>query len=137
MEYSVEQITTVADCDALLTIAAKERRDLDYKKNQENHSYENVTNGSAGVEADLAANISKLTGNQAIIPTLPEGSETRKKLEMENAKYTYKIAVLTARREKYGALGLIQKQYSLFSIDKEIAENDALVIAINKRKSEL
>ena len=137
MEYSVNQLATIADCDALLEIAAMERRDLDYKKIQENHSYENVSNGSAGVEAEIAASQAKISTNAGIIATLPVGSPTRKTLETENARLTYKMVLLTNRREKYGALGLLQKEYAMLSIDKEIAENDAFVTAIKDRKDHL
>ena len=38
MSYSVNKITTVADCDLLLAWAAKEKADLEFKKNSINES---------------------------------------------------------------------------------------------------
>ena len=137
MGYSVDQISSIADCDVLLEAAAMDRRDLDYKKLQQNHSYENVSNGSAGVEAELSSVQAQITSNETVIATLPEGNVTRKKLEDENVKLNYKKFILGGRKEKYGAIALLQKENVLFGIDRAIAENDSFVTAVSDRKGKL
>ena len=137
MEYAINQLTTIADCEALLEIAAMDRRDLDYKKVQQNHSYENVSNGSAGIEAELSSVQAQITSNETVISTLPEGNSTRKKLEDENVRLNYKKFLLTGRREKYGALALLEKQYDVATIEMQISENDAFVTAVKGRKEQL
>lgn len=137
MGYSVDQISSIADCDVLLEAAAMDRRDLDYKKLQQNHSYENVSNGSAGVEAELSAVQAQITSNETVIATLPEGNIVRKKLDDENVKLNYKKFILGGRKERYGAIALLQKETILSGIERAIAENDAFVAAITERKGKL
>ena len=51
MSYSIAKITTVADCDLLLSWAAKEKADLNYKKLSEERLTNNYSETSIEIDA--------------------------------------------------------------------------------------
>lgn len=136
MDYAMNQITTTEDCDSLLEKAALDRRNLEYNKVVETHSYENVSSGTAGVDAELAGVNAMIASLEAALATLPDPASQRK-FEDDLAKQNYKKRQLVSKREKYGVIGLLDKQYSMLCINRSITENDAFVDAINQRKSEI
>ena len=136
MTYSLEQITTAADCDALLEAANMDRDELTYRKLQNERLYKGVASGSVGVDAEIAAVIAEISGNDAVLATLPEG-RLKQDYERKLIKLRYQKSVLEARRERYGVLALLQKEYEISCIEKGMEENDAFVDAVNTRKDEI
>lgn len=55
MNYSVNKLTSSADCDALIELAGKEKDDLQYRKTTITHQNSNFANTAAEVEADLSS----------------------------------------------------------------------------------
>ncbi len=135
MEYSLSQITTREDCDVLLDAAIAEKRNLEIKNLQLDKQYAEVTTGSAGIDATLLATSSELTALESVVATLPEG-ETKETMQTRIMSLTLKKRQLTTRRENYGIIALLQKEYAMTCIDKEIIENDAYREALERRKSE-
>jgi hypothetical protein len=74
MSYSVNKITTVADCDLLLAWAVKEKADLNYKKLSEERLTNNYSETSIEIDAELQSVISEIAATETIIATLPEGN---------------------------------------------------------------
>lgn len=54
MVYSLNKITSQADCDALIQVANKEKDDLQYRKTTVTHQNANFASTAAEVEADLS-----------------------------------------------------------------------------------
>ena len=136
MDYSLNQITTIEDCNMLLEEAVAERRNLDIKNLTLEKQYEEVTTGSAGIDATLLATTAELTALESVVATLPD-SDTKKAMETKIMSLTLKKRQLTTRRENYGIIALLQKEYAMTCVDKEIAENTAYTEALNRRKGEL
>ena len=136
MEYTLDMVTTIADCDALLATATSERQDLDHRKYELNHSYQNLSSGSAGLDAELSAVMAEINSYEQSLPAFPPGP-AKDLMEGRLEKANHRKYLLTVRRKNYGVLALIEKQYALISVDREITENDEFVIAINKRKDQL
>ena len=136
MAYSLSLITTIADCNALIVSAQRKQRDIQYRKTQQERQYETVSEGGSSTEATLAATIAEIAGLEPVVLTLPEGP-TKKELEDRIVTLKYKRFVLENRRLRYGVFAMLEKEYMMGSIDKELLEVAAYIDALNDRKAEL
>lgn len=136
MSYSVNKITTVADCDLLLAWAVKEKADLNYKKLSEERLTNNYSETSIEIDAELQSVISEIAATETIIATLPEGNSkedaVKKKVRLEYRKF-----LLENRKESYGVVALLEKELDLTNVTQSLAEIDAFTAAITARKAEL
>lgn len=136
MEYTVSNLTQVADCDVLLTWATKEKADLTFKKLSEERLTTRYTDTSVEVEAILQGVIVEISAVDTIIAVLPEGptkeAEIKKKVKLE-----YKKFLLETRKESYGAVALLQKQLDLSRVIKELDEMDVFIAAVTAHKETL
>lgn len=136
MSYSVNKITTVADCDLLLAWAAKEKADLNFKKLSEERLTNNYSNASIEIDAELQAVLTEITATETIIATLPAGTSkddaVKKKVRLE-----YKKFLLENRKESYGVVALLEKELDLTNVTQSLAEIDAFSAAITTRKAAL
>jgi hypothetical protein len=134
--YSLNKITTVADCNVLLTWAEKEKSDLTFKQ----LSVERVTvnYGSTSVEIDAVlqgVNI-ELNANQAVFATLPEG-QSKEEMEKKIKRLEYKKFLLENRKESYGSVALLEKELDLERINKELDEVDVFITTVTAHKATL
>lgn len=136
MTYSLNQISTAADCDALIDAANMERDDLGFRKLQQERQYKSVTTGSSGIDAALISVVSEITGLESVVNNLPAGP-TKDQFESKLVKLRHKKFLLDERRDKYGALALVQKEYAIACIEKELAETDSYIVAVKQRKTEV
>ncbi len=136
MSYSVNKITTVADCDLLLAWAVKEKADLNYKKLSEERLTNNYSETSIEIDAELQSVISEIAATETIIATLPDGNSKedaiKKKVRLEYRKF-----LLENRKESYGVVALLEKELDLTNVTQSLAEIDAFTAAITARKAEL
>lgn len=136
MSYSVNKITTVADCDLLLAWAAKEKADLNFKKLSEERLTNNYSNASVEIDAELQSVLTEITATETIIATLPAGTSkddaVKKKVRLE-----YKKFLLENRKESYGVVALLEKELDLTNVTQSLAEIDAFSAAITTRKEGL
>ena len=72
--YTVSNLTTIADCDVLLTMANKEKADLAFKKLSEERLVTNYSTTSVEIDAVLQGVLAEISAVDTIIATLPEGS---------------------------------------------------------------
>ena len=136
MNYSLNRIISAADCDALLTIAGLDRKDLEFKKLQQERQYESVNNGASSIEADLLAVETEIQVSETVIATLPDGS-VKAEFEDRLDNLQHKRNQLIKRREKYGTIGLMQKEYAISCFEQQLAETDAYINDLSRRKAEL
>lgn len=136
MEYSLEQILTKEDCDMLLEAAAIARQDLDLQKLQQEKQYRSVTTGTTGIDAALMAVVAELSALETVVATLPDGP-TKSEMTTRVMVLGVKKRQLEERREKYGIIALLQKEYAITNIDREIIENTDYINAITTRKDKI
>lgn len=136
MSYSLNQIITREDCEALLNAAQLERQDIELRRLQQEKQYRQVTMGTTGIDAALAAVITERAAVETVVAGLPEGT-TKEQMSKRLMVLNLKKVQLEDRREKYGVLALLQKEYAIATINKEIVENDSYVDALNQRMREL
>lgn len=134
--YTLNKITTVADCNVLLTWAAKEKADLQHKHYTIDRLTQTFGSSSEEIEAILLGVNIELSANQTVFASLADGSykiETGKKIK----KLEYKKFLLETRKESYGALAFLQKELDLERINKELAEIDVYVAAVTAHRATL
>ena len=136
MPYSLSLITTIADCDALIVSAQKKQRDIQYRKTAQERQYETATENGSSSEATLAATIAEIAALEPVVAAMPEGPTT-KELEDRITTLKYKQFVQQNRKLKYGVFAVLDKEYMIGSIEKELLEVADYIDALNARKLEL
>jgi hypothetical protein len=136
MNYSLTAITTVADCDAIIDMASLEQEELTFQKTLQERQYRLVTSGSTGVDAELTGIVSEITALETAEANLPEGP-AKQSLTDKLADLRHKKFQLEKRRRRYGIPALLQKEYDITAIEKQIAEHVSYMAAVTQRKGEL
>ncbi|MFT3909350.1 MAG: hypothetical protein QM737_08000 [Ferruginibacter sp.] len=136
MQYSLAAITTTADCDAIIEMASLEQEELVFQKTLQERQYRLVTSGSTGVDAELTGLISEITGLETAAANLPEGP-AKQSLTDRLADLRHKQYQLEKRRRRYGIPALLQKEYEITAIEKQIAEHVNYMDAVTQRKADL
>ena len=134
--YSVTNITTIADCDVLLTMANKEKADLAFKKLSEERLVTNYSTTSVEIDAVLQGVIAEIAAVDSILAVLPNGptkdSEEKRKVRLE-----YKKFLLENRKESYGAVALLEKELDLERVNKQLDEVNLFIAAVTAHKATL
>lgn len=132
MNYSVANLTQVADCNSLLAWAAREKADLNYKKITIERMSQKYSETSVGLDAEIQGVIAEIAAVEIIIAALPDGPSKEvaqdKKVTLEYRKF-----VLENRKENYGTVALLQKEAELGRIDQELAELEVFVTSLEAR----
>ena len=136
MSYSVAKITTTADCDLLLSLAAKVKADLIFKRLSEERLTLNYSETSIEIDAELQSVITEIAATETIIAALPAGNSKEDAIK-KKTKLEYKKFLLTNRKENYGVLALLEKELDLERVKVEIDDIDAFVTAVTARKAAL
>lgn len=134
--YSVTNLTTIADCDVLLTMANKEKADLAFKKLSEERLVTNYSTTSVEIAAVLQGVIAEIAAVDTILAVLPEGS-TKEAEEKRKVRLEYKKFLLENRKESYGAVALLEKELDLQRVIKQLDEIDVFIDAVTAHKATL
>lgn len=136
MNFSTQILTTAFDCNALIEIAKKEKADLDFQKiSLERHKDVSSGNASA-VETALAIVTSQITSEEATIASLPEG-DTKEKEVLKLMSMNLRKARLMHRKSNQGVTDVLETEYEIDRVEKEIASTDLFIEAVNTRLNEL
>ena len=134
--YTVSNLTTIADCDVLLTMANKEKADLAFKKLSEERLVTNYSTASVEIDAVLQGVIAEIAAVDSILAVLPNGptkdSEEKRKVRLE-----YKKFLLENRKESYGAVALLEKELDLERVNKQLDEVNLFIDAVTAHKATL
>jgi len=136
MNYSVINLTQIADCNVLLTWAAKEKADLEFKKLSDQRLTTRYAETSLELDAILQGVLAEIAATDTIIAVLPDGPSKDDAIN-KKTRLEYKKFLLETRKESYGTVALLEKEMDLGRIYQEIAEVDAFVAAVEARKAEL
>lgn len=136
MNYSITNLTQVADCDALLSWAAKEQADLNFKRLSDERLTTRFAETAQELDAVLQGVLAELTATETIIDVLPEGPSKEDAIN-KRTRLEYKKFLLETRRESYGSVALLEKEMDLARVLLEIDEVNAFITTVNSRKTEL
>jgi len=131
--YSLNKITSVADCDVLLAWAEKEKSDLTFKQLSVERVTVNYSSTSIEIDAVLQGVIAEIDATATVIAALPEGP-TKEDLEKKKTRLEYKRFLLENRKESYGSVALLEKELDLERINKELDEVDIFITDVTARK---
>ena len=134
--YTVSNLTTIADCDVLLTMANKEKADLAFKKLSEERLVTNYSTTSVEINAVLQGVLAEISAVDTIIATLPEGA-TKENEEKRKVRLEYKKFLLENRKESYGAVALLEKELDLERVNKQLDEVNLFIDAVTAHKATL
>jgi hypothetical protein len=136
MSYSVSNLTQVADCNALLTWAGREKADLAFKKTAEERMTVKFAETSVEIDAILQSVLAELAALDTIIAALPEGTVKDDQIKLRTKK-EYKKFLLETRRETYGKIALLQKESEVSRLGQEVEEMDVFIAAIEAHRATL
>ena len=126
MDYSVSLLTTRPDCQALIDLANSEKGTLAYRKTGFERQHLTATVTSQEIESSLVAVTAEIGALQLAHGTLSEGP-SRDTIFNNIKKCEYKKFLLEQRKENYGVLALLEKEYDIASVDRNIAETDDFI----------
>lgn len=136
MSYSVSTLTSVADCDVLLNLIQKEVDDLSFQKTSLERQQKKYAETTVEVESEIKLVQAELDAVNTVLAGLPEG-ETKQDNVKKQKRFEYSLFLLNNRKTSYGAITLLEKEFSVARIAKELEEATAFVTAVQARKAEL
>lgn len=136
MSYSINRVTTIAECDLLLIGAGKEKAELQFKKLSEERLTGKYATSSIEIEAILQGVLVELNAVNTIIDVLPEGPTKEEEIK-KRVKLEYRKFLLEDRKESYGAVSLLEKELDLARVDQQLVEVDAFIVLITNHKATL
>jgi len=136
MTYSVQNLTQVADCNALLSWAAREKADLAFKKLSDERMTVRFAETSQEIEAILQGVIAEISATETIIAVLPEGP-SKEDAKERKTRLEYKKFLLETRKASYGTVALLEKEMDLARVNQEMVEVDSFMEAVTTKKNEL
>jgi hypothetical protein len=136
MGFSTNLISTVADCDLLLSLAAKEKSDLDFRKLSLERQRSSYAETAVETEAELQAVTAELTALAGIIASLPNG-ELKDENVTKQKKLELKQYLLTEKKDNYGAVALLAKEFDQARLDKELQAAEEFSAALEERRTSL
>ena len=111
-------------------------RDLEFRKLSLERQRKNATSTSVSVETELLSVNAEIDALSSIIAGLPEG-ETKDETVFKKKKLEYKAMVLNERKDNYGVVSLVDKEFDIGCIEKQIEESDSFIAAVTAHKDTL
>ena len=136
MNYSFTLLKSKEDCDAMISIATKNKEALEYKKLTLQHKKNISTGNAVEIEAELQSVNAEIAALETVIASLPDG-DTKKDQVSKKTKLEFKKFILSERKESYGVLSLLDTEVDIGCIDKDVEEIDAFIAGLGDRKAEL
>ena len=136
MNYSFTLIKSKADCETLISIANQEKEDLAFRKLSLERQRKTATMTSVEVETELQSVTAEIAALENVITGLPAGT-TKDDTIFKKKKLEYKVLLLTERKNNYGVVSLIEKEYDIEYIEKQMEETDAFIVAANEHMNTL
>ncbi|GAA3935769.1 hypothetical protein [Hymenobacter algoricola] len=137
MEYSLNLLTTVADCDTLLAKAASDQRVLQHRSDNYDYAREASGETATEIQASLASLDAEISSLNTIIPTLAAGTRARKRNEVELRDAIHARAGLLDRQAARGPVALLSRERDVAETDAQIAEITNFIAVITARRAAL
>lgn len=136
MSYSVEQLASVEECDAVLSLITKSKSDIAYKQGLLQHRQNVIGESSVDIAAELVSVNALFDAFEGLAETLPAGKKKEENARnLENARH--RKAQLTSRLAEQGSVALLDIELDLAGLTVQSAELDAAITSINARKATL
>ena len=133
---TITNLTQIADCNALLAWAGKEKADLVFKRISDERLTVRYADTAQELDALLQGVIVELTATETIIAVLPDGP-TKDDAINKKTRLEYKKFLLETRRESYGVVALVEKEMDLARVNRELEVVDSFIEAVETQKATL
>lgn len=136
MAYTVNVLTTVAECDQRLTTAGQLRAVVLNRQQNLLLLITQLALAAPQALAELQGTTATLNGIVTMLTTLPEGP-AKVKYETEKERLEYQQQVLARRVDTNGPMALLDRELDLGRITAELIEIDAFIAAVQARRAVL
>ena len=136
MAYTFTLIKSKSDCDSLISIAEQMKDDLGFRKLSLERQVKAATSTTISVETELLSVNAEIEALTNIIAGLPDG-ETKDETVFKKKKLEYKAMILNERKDNYGAVSLVDKEFDIGCIEKQVEECDSFIEAVTAHKNTL
>jgi hypothetical protein len=136
MTYSVNLISTQADCDLLLSLAAKEKSDIEFQKLSQQRQRENYAETAGEVAAELQTVDAELTAINSVVTALPDG-EVKDDNITRQKRLELRKRLLEDKKDNYGVVAVLEKELGIDRLDKELVAMQDFIVALQARKAAL
>ena len=133
---TITNLTQIADCNALLAWAGKEKADLVFKRISDERLTVRYADTAQELDALLQGVIVELTATETIIAVLPDGP-TKDDAINKKTRLEYKKFLLETRRESYGVVALVEKEMDLARVNRELEVVESFIAAVETQKATL
>ena len=132
MSYSLQNVSTPTECDLLLETAQGRMLDADFKKLTLERSIRKFHVAAKDTDGAIKAVIKELDDIRSVITLTDDDRLNRKKNQLE-----YRLHALKTRKESQAVSTLIQKEFDLELVVKELDQINAFIRLVEKRKKDL
>ncbi|MFP5041362.1 hypothetical protein [Parasediminibacterium sp. JCM 36343] len=136
MAYSLDKITTKADCDVVIAAVQKEKDNLTFTQTSLTHQKDNNSGNATDVDTELTAVSTELTGLTTIVGTLGAGKVKDGYLKKQ-AALTLRQLILNGKKASYGSSALVQTEFQLAQVALQITEAASLITSLQTKKAAL
>jgi hypothetical protein len=136
MDYSLEMIITVAECDALLALATEDKETLERRRRNLDESIGNFGERTQEYSTELQSVITLLETYSAAYDVLPEG-KNKMTIYLEMKRLETRKAQLDKSVTSYNTSSLIGKQVDFNLLDNQVPVIDAYITALQARRTAL
>jgi hypothetical protein len=135
MAFSVNLLTTPAECDALLATKQRERTGLVNRLNNLQFQLDNWDDATSAT-TELTATQALIAGLTPVVAALADGDDKRRNQNMLN-RYETRANNLTSKVENYGTTALLEKELDRDTLTGDIATLDTFVAAVTASRNKL
>ncbi|RSK39471.1 hypothetical protein [Hymenobacter perfusus] len=136
MAYSIDQLTTAAECDQVLAYITDELRVLNQRRSEFTYQVDTAASTSAEQTAELESLTAEISFLTPLIPTLP-ASKKRTERENELRRSTDRRDELLSRQGTRGPVSLLIRELELAQIEAQLTETTALQTSVTARRAAL
>ena len=136
MAYTVTLLTTIADCNSVITLAQKDKKNYEHKKYTLLHNLENSQENSTERQNRLIVINSEVAMLESIIAGLPEGEMKEEAITNLMRKKTTQRVVSNGNSSST-PVNLLDNELEISRIDMNVAETVAFMNAVEAHKASL
>lgn len=136
MDYTTNLLTNKPDCEALISITTQDKEVLSHRKKGLELNRSSSEKNAVDVDAELISVTAQIDAWQTIMNGLPDGP-VKDEMEIKFKRLDLKKSTLEKRKESYGVLALLEKEYDIACLGKDIEEADAFIAAVTGRMNSL
>jgi hypothetical protein len=136
MNYSINRLSTIADCDAVLALAQKDKADLEFKNLSLQRNYQSYQSRSVQLTADIQVTQAEINALTTVIAGLPDG-DTKDDNVAKQKRVEYRLFTLQEQSENYGVIALLEKELEMNFIEKQLAETLTFLQLVETKKTSI